>query len=205
MWGWGWDSPSSFCWSFASSSPPAWPKGRRNLLVPGEGAGGRVGCPRRSREERQGRYQAVPLGQNHQGGRERSNSPSPPQRWLRPPRLEPPQRLFHPPHPSPPHKSRGLTRLNSTASEDSNWPEGKRNARATGIYHVNGRGSTAQQGETRCGAGGDNDTTPHEPIPTLTGPSHPPPPAFLFFLFQTLTDTAPTSPTRRWRRHPPRR
>lgn len=36
-------------------------------------------------------------------------------------------------------------------SEDNSWPEGKRNARATGIYHVNGRGSTPRQGETRWG------------------------------------------------------
>ncbi|XP_009470621.1 PREDICTED: mucin-3B-like [Nipponia nippon] len=49
---------------------------------------------------------------------------------------------------SPPHKTPELTgsQLYSMTGEDSSWPDGRRNGRATGIYHVNGRGSTPRQG-----------------------------------------------------------
>lgn len=95
-----------------------------------------------------------------------------------PPTLEPTSSSISPqPHPplSPTHQPHGLTgsRLSSTTGDDSSWTDGRRNARATGIYHVNGRGSTPHQGETHSeGWGGDTSKTtplmgrpPPNPLP----------------------------------------
>lgn len=51
-----------------------------------------------------------------------------------------------PPLPSP----LKLARLHSAAAEDA-WPDGGRNSRVTGIYHVNGRGGGAGKGGTPNG------------------------------------------------------
>ncbi|XP_035170146.1 mucin-3B-like, partial [Oxyura jamaicensis] len=56
-------------------------------------------------------------------------------------------------------------RKTPSTSEDNSWPDGKRKARATGIYHVNGRGSMPRQGPYAHGSYKNNAEVADPPVP----------------------------------------